>query len=168
MASQLESFSKEQLIKYVEILSKNILTIDGYYFLGIERRYGLERAIEIDEEAWGQYGKTEAKRIKELLKIDEGDLGSLKMAIGLVAFGPVSGIKAELEGKKLLVSITRCRPQYARVRDGKGEFPCKPVGLAHLSAFAREINPRIKTRCVCAPPDSHPKEYYCRWEFTLD
>ena len=160
--------SKDELKGYVETLSKNILTIDGYYFLAIEKRYGIKEAIEIDKEAWELYAVTEAKRIKELLGIEHGTLEELQHAIQLVAFAPVSGMETLIKDGKLIVSITKCRPQYARSRDGKGEFPCKPVGLAHLSTFAKEINPLIKTRCLCAPPDIHPKKYYCSWEFFLE
>ncbi|MDD1775722.1 MAG: DUF6125 family protein [Candidatus Methanomethylicus sp.] len=160
--------SREELAEYVEILSKNILTIDGHYFLAIEKRYGLEKSIEIDREAWEAYAVTEAKRIMALLDINDGTLAELQRAIQLIAFAPVSGVETTLVDGRLIVTITKCRPQYARNRDGKGEFPCKPVGLAHLSTFAKTINPLIKTRCRCAPPDLHPKEYYCSWEFYID
>jgi len=161
----LETMSRDDLLRYIDVLSKNILTIDGFYFLAIEKRYGLETAIEIDKESWEKYAVTEAKRIKELLNITDGSLEDLQRAIQLVAFAPVSAMETAIKDGKLTVAITKCRPQYARTRDGKGEFPCKPVGLAHLSVFAKEVCPKIKTKCVCAPPDRHPKEYYCSWNF---
>ena len=34
--------------------------------------------------------------------------------------------------------------------------------------FTKIIDPRIKTNCICCPPDPHPKEYYCAWEFILE
>jgi len=37
-----------------------------------------------------------------------------------------------------------------------------------IAKVAREINPRFKARCLKCPPDPHPKEYWCSWEFYLD
>lgn len=163
----LESMTREDLIRYIEILSKNFLTIDGYWFLGVEEKFGIEAAIDIDRRAWEQYAVSEAKRIKELLGIAEGTLADLERALQLICFAPSSGVRIELLDGRLVMTITKCRPQRARTRDGRGEFACKPVGFAHLSTFAKTINPRFETRCIFAPPDSHPDGLWCRWEFSL-
>ena len=63
--------------------------------------------------------------------------------------------------------MNTCRVQEARKRQGLDDFPCKEVGIVEYSVFARTIDPRIKTRCLCCPPDPHPEDYYCAWEFTL-
>ncbi len=41
-------------------------------------------------------------------------------------------------------------------------------GEVEYSYFAKTIDPMIKTRCVFCPPDDHPEDAYCRWEFTLE
>jgi hypothetical protein len=61
-----------------------------------------------------------------------------------------------------------CRVQAARKRRGLPDFPCKPVGLIEYSGFARTIDPRISTRCLACPPDPHPPDIWCAWEFTLE
>jgi len=48
------------------------------------------------------------------------------------------------------------------------DYPCKPVGIAEYSHFAKTIDPRIQTRCVACPPDPHPEGYWCAWEFFID
>lgn len=166
-SGMLESMTKEDLIRYIEILSKNFLTLDGYWFLGAEEKFGIETAIDLDRHAWEQYAVSEANRIKELLGISEGTLADLERALQLISIAPCSGLKTALLGDRLVMTITKCRPQRARTRDGKGEFACKPVGLAHLSKFAKTINPRFETRCVFAPPDPHPEGIWCRWEFSI-
>jgi hypothetical protein len=60
-----------------------------------------------------------------------------------------------------------CRVQSARKRKGLSDFPCKQVGLREYSLFAKTIDPRIKTKCIACPPDEHPENYWCAWEFTL-
>jgi hypothetical protein len=29
------------------------------------------------------------------------------------------------------------------------------------------MDPRIETRCICCPPDRHPEDVWCAWEFTV-
>ncbi|MEM0231868.1 MAG: DUF6125 family protein, partial [Candidatus Methanomethyliaceae archaeon] len=66
----IEELSKEELIELIKIFSKNLLTLDGYWFLSIEDKYGLEKAIEIDKEVWEKFGISEARRIKKFLNIN--------------------------------------------------------------------------------------------------
>ena len=58
-----------------------------------------------------------------------------------------------------------CRVQSARKRKGLPDFPCKSVGLVEYEWFAKTIDPRIETRCICCPPDAHPDDVWCEWEF---
>lgn len=163
----LESMTRGDLIRYVEILSKNLLTLDGYWFLGVESRFGIDAAIDLDRNAWEQYAVSEAKRVKELLGTDGGTLEDLERALHLICFSPSSGVRTEILDGRLIMTVTKCRPQRARTRDGRGEFACKPVGMAHLSNFAKTINPRLETRCAFAPPDPHPEGIWCSWEFAM-
>ena len=41
----LSSFSKEELIKLIEIYSKNWLAMDGVWFQSIEAKHGMEEAM---------------------------------------------------------------------------------------------------------------------------
>jgi hypothetical protein len=64
--------------------------------------------------------------------------------------------------------MNKCRVQTARERKGLPDFPCKQVGIIEYEEFARTIDPRIETKCICCPPEEHPEEYYCAWKFTLE
>jgi hypothetical protein len=33
--------------------------------------------------------------------------------------------------------------------------------------FARAVDPRIQTRCIVCPPDDHPDDVWCAWEFSI-
>ncbi|MCX8170252.1 MAG: DUF6125 family protein [Candidatus Methanomethyliaceae archaeon] len=159
--------TKEEM-KLLEIFSKNILTLDGYWFLSIEDRFGLEKAIEIDREVWEKFGVSEARRIKNFLKIDEGNLNDLAKALEFLSYAIVSDPLIEKKHNSVVLSIRKCRPQSARIRSGRGIFPCKEVGLAHLSSFAKTINPKFKVRCITCPPDELPSGIWCSWEFYLE
>ena len=69
MREDLEKLTREELINYIEDLSKNWLAIDGTWFQVAEREYGLERAIELDVEQWKRFTVIEAKRIMKSFNI---------------------------------------------------------------------------------------------------
>ena len=50
MREDLEKLTKEELINYIEDLSKNWLAIDGTWFQVAEREYGLGRDRELEVE----------------------------------------------------------------------------------------------------------------------
>ncbi|MCX8182087.1 MAG: DUF6125 family protein [Candidatus Methanomethyliaceae archaeon] len=168
MNKVLNSLTREELLELVEVMSKNLLTLDGYWFLSVENRYGQSIAVEIDREAWEQFGTSEARRIKKFLKISEGTLEELAKALHFTSIAPVSAVCVENKGNSVVLSIKNCRPQTARMKSGRGLFPCKPVGLAHLSAFAKVINPKFRVKCLICPPDERPKDLWCSWEFYLE
>ena len=60
-----------------------------------------------------------------------------------------------------------CRVQSARKRKGMQNHPCKSVGIVQYSEFVQAIDPCIPTKCIACPPDAHPEEFWCAWEFTL-
>ena len=48
---------------------RNMWAVDGFYYLFIEEKYGIEIATEIDRKVWEVIGKIEARNIKELFDI---------------------------------------------------------------------------------------------------
>ncbi len=65
----LNHLSKEDLIRLIEIYSKNWLAMDGVWFQSVERKFGMEEAIYHDMEAWRKFTVIEARRIKEYNRI---------------------------------------------------------------------------------------------------
>ena len=175
----LRELSKDELIDLLEDAARNWLAHDGLWFLAVEEQCGMETAIELDRRAWEQFTVIEAKRIMGRLGMEPGGgLPALKRALQyrLYAYLNVqetldpsgtaaSGLTADQ--RTIVFRMNDCRVQSARKRKGLPDFPCKPVGLVEYEYFARTIDPRIRTRCIACPPDPHPEEYWCAWEFTL-
>ena len=160
-------FTKEELIELMKVHNRLTLTLDGLWFVAAEKKYGLDAAIELDIMAWEGYGFREARRLKKFLGVEEptiNDIGKMMMLSPVFAF---LGPKVEIKGNKGILTVTDCLPQKARVRDGRGEFECKPVGLAYFKTFCEEISPHLKWKCVVCPPDEHPPDVWCQWEFEL-
>ena len=164
------SLPKETLVDIITMFSKNAIAIDGLWFTDVEQKFGLDTALEIDEWVWGRYGAIEAKRIKQMIKIDEEAIAGLSQALNFQIWSPGIGDYEfpEVTENKVVFNVTSCRPQRARVRDGRGEFPCKPVGAALFKEFAKVIDPRFKMKCLLSPPDPHPEDLWCSWEFSLE
>ena len=169
MREDLESLTKEELLDYIEDLSKNWLAIDGTWFQAVEKDYGLEKAIELDVKQWERFTVIEAKRIMNRFKIPENSgITALIKALTFRVYANINKQEVlEVSENRCVFRMNVCRVQTARKRRGLPDFPCKQVGIQEYSLFAKTIDPRIETTCIACPPDSHPDNYWCAWEFTL-
>lgn len=147
---------------------RNMWSVDGLYFLEIEKKYGTEIATDIDKNVWEIMGKIEARRIKNLFNFKNNDLNCLLKCLKL------SGWTLDLEDKefiahkdRVIIQNSKCRIQNTRLKKGLTEFPCKKVRFGFLKSFAEEINPKIQVKCIVCPPDKHNNNLWCKWEFTL-
>jgi len=50
--AELEKLPKETLIELIKMYSRNWHTCDGLWFSGVEERYGVDKALEIDINMW--------------------------------------------------------------------------------------------------------------------
>ena len=166
----LTKLSKEQLIEIIRMFGDNALTLDGLWFTGVEDKYSLDAAVEIDTLTWEKYGATEARRIKERMSIKEDGLDGLSQALNFQIWMWAKGFDYKIERDEgvLVFTITDCRPQKMRIKSGRGEFPCKPVGVALFAEFAKVFSKDIKTKCLVCPPDKHPEDVWCSWAFTTE
>ncbi|MGD2104498.1 MAG: DUF6125 family protein [Anaerolineae bacterium] len=165
----LRQHSKEELIDLLEIAAKDWLAHDGLWFLAAEDTFDLETAIELDRKAWEQFTIIEAKRIIAFLGIEPGGgVPALKRTLQYRLYARINEQESiDVDEHSFIFRMNRCRVQAARHRKGLPDFPCKPVGLVEYSNFASTIDPRFETTCIACPPDPHPEEYWCAWEFRL-
>ena len=142
--------------------------VDGLYYIFIEEKWGTEAATEVDRKVWEVLGKIEARKLKEFFDIKGNDIPSMMKAL------QYSGWALDLEDKEIVVEENRgiirnvkCRVQNTRITKGLDEFGCKPVRWGFLKAFAKEFNPDIVVNCNVCPPDKHPDDLWCEWEFKI-
>ncbi len=143
---------------------------NGVWFQAVESRYGIDAAVELDTEAWRRFTVIEAKRIMQRLGLAPG--GGIPALVECLKNRLYARINLqdviEQSETRVVFRMLDCRVQSARKRKGLPAHPCKSVGIVEYTEFARAIDPRIRTRCVACPPDEHPEEYWCAWEFTLE
>ncbi len=165
----LYDLDKEELVQIILDDAKNWLAHDGLWFQAVESEHGMDAAIEADRKAWETFTQVEAKRIMNRLGIEQG--GGIPALVTCLKHRMYARLNkqrcVEATDKRVVFQMVDCRVQAARKRRGLSDFPCKPVGMVEYSQFARTVDPRIQTRCICGPPDEHPEEYWCAWEFTL-
>jgi hypothetical protein len=161
--------TKEELLSFVSDAAKNWLAHDGLWFLEVEKKFGLNAAMELDKETWAKFTVLEAERIMQRLGMKPGGgIPALVTALGFRLYAFVNEQEvSEVTDSSCVFRMKSCRVQDARKRKGLPDFPCKEIGMVEYSSFAMTIDPRLKTECLACPPDSRPPGTWCAWRFSI-
>ncbi|HDD69818.1 hypothetical protein CW667_02385 [Candidatus Bathyarchaeota archaeon] len=159
----------EKLLDFFFLQIRNLWRVDGLYFLGIEKKFGTDAATEIDAGVWEIMAKIEAKSLRKVFQVGENpDIPTIIELLQKSSWALDQPFKTfEVSDKRATLSIDRCRTQEARLKKGLSEFPCKKVRFGYLKNFAKTLNPKVEVNCLVCPPDKHPKDLWCKWEFKL-
>ena len=159
----------EKLLGYLFLQIRNTWRVDGLYFLGIEKKFGIEAATEIDAEVWESMAAIEAKSLQRMFKVEENpDITKIIELLRKSSWALDQPFKTiEIGDRQATLSIDRCRTQEARLGKSLCGFPCKKVRFGYLKNFAKTLNPKVKVNCLICPPDKYPSDSWCRWEFVL-
>ena len=167
----LTNATREELTELLTDMAKNWLANDGTWFQAVEKNFDYEmyNAKRINDSCWTRFSYIEAKRIMKRLDLPEnGGLTALREALQYRQYALVNQQEnIDVSENKIIFRMNECRVHMARNRANLPEYPCKSAGVVEYTRFAEGIDPRIKTACIACPPDPHPKEWYCAWEFTL-
>jgi hypothetical protein len=165
----LSSIPIERLLDYLFLQARNLWRVDGLYFLGIEKKFGTEAATEIDAGVWEAMAGIEAKSLQKMFKVGENpDVAKILELLQKSNWALDQPFKTtEISNEHAVLGIGKCRTQETRLSKGLGEFPCKKVRLGYLRNFAKTLNPKVEVKCQVCPPDKHPKDSWCKWEFVL-
>ena len=164
----LEQMSKDDLVQIIVDDAKNWLAHDGLWFQAVESAHGMDAAIEADRASWSGFSPIEARRIMDRLGMEPGGgIPALLECLKHRLYARVNTQEVvEASADRAVFVMRDCRVQSARRRKGLPDFPCKQVGIVEYTEFARAVDPRIETRCLTCPPDAHPDDVFCAWEFT--
>ena len=157
----------EKILSVLDMVAKDWIAMDGVWFQAVEKRYGMNDAKRCNDSTWGRFSPFEAKSVKKLLGLTEHPgLKGLETALNFRMYGRlnVQSCRYDEDGA-LIFTMDRCRVQAARRRRQMEDYPCKSAGLVEYSRFASAIDDRIRTECICCPPDPHPESFDCGWRF---
>jgi hypothetical protein len=165
----LEAMPTSRLLDYLFLQVRNLWRVDGLYFLGIEKKFGTEAATEIDAGVWEAMAAIEAKSLQRMFHAGENlDVSKIVDLLCKSSWALDQPFKtAEVSNGRAVLEVNRCRTQETRLNKGLDEFPCKRVRFGYLKNFARTLNPEVEVNCLVCPPDEHPKDSWCKWEFRL-
>ena len=164
---QLANLSKDQLIQYSEMMANNWWNLQNNWMINVTKRYGSEVAAEFDGIVFGRQAEVQAWRLKKLFNLGD-DIQSLVKAINLsTLLSNVEFEYVEVDEKHCRLRVTSCSMQLERKKLGVPELPCKMPGTEANGKFASAINPKVKTTCIICPPDKHPDNLWCEWQFDL-
>jgi len=164
----LEKLEKEQLLELVEIYCKNWLAMDGVWFQSVEQKFGMDEAIEHDENAWRRFTVVEANRIKKFLKLPElAGIEGLKQALSFRMYANINKDEIVIKDNVIIYRTLDCRVQNARKRKGMEFHPCKSVGIIEYTYFAKTIDIRFECEVISCYPDVVDNTCNCSWKFTL-
>jgi len=154
------------LVKYIDFLMWQYRIVDAFWFVTAEETLNLEVASKLNEDVWNKISTYMARDIKRRFKISSKGVNAVLEALSYNPWAFITKFNVEKGEDKATISIPSCTPQVARQKHGKREFPCKNMHLKFLANFAKEIDSRVKVKCLFAPPDPHPKDLWCKWEFS--
>lgn len=169
----IETLGKEKLRELLGIENRLWLTIDGLWIQAVERELGTEKCLEMYTKIMEQNGAIEARRLLRFLGIPQGNAKIEEVITARGIFG--GGVESEykwISDKEVILDLYNCRPQEGRKEKGQSIFPCKAMELAHLTAFTKQCNPKLKIECLFCPPDERPadlpEKVSCRWKITSE
>ncbi len=167
--SILSKLPREAKLTLLKNIGVNWLANDGIWFQAVEKKYGMIDAKRCNDTCWTRYSPFEATRIKDLLKLPaDGGIPALKKALAFRMYAHINEQSIEnIDEHCFIFRMNKCRVQAARKRRGLPDYPCKSVGNVEYPYFAKTIDHRIKTECIACPPDKHPEDWFCAWQFTL-
>lgn len=149
---------------------KAITAMDGVWFMAVEEKFGLEAAVEIDIQAWKNYGLAIFKRAARLLgrDIDQESPQDLRF-IGFLfdTMCRVDGTECDISFKDdetFSFKILRCSWWENMERSGRvGLIPCEVVDNAIFAHYLEALNPALKIETAHSRPRG---DDFCEWIIT--
>lgn len=125
-----------------EYFKKCFLAVDGLWFMMLEKTHSFEKALEVDVMVWEILPKIQARKIKELFRMDGEKTEHLVKAIEFKLAAEDFVGELQWEDPRIEITIKKC-PWLALLKKSKREHLAEKISDAicrtEYSVFAAEF-----------------------------
>jgi uncharacterized protein DUF6125 len=167
---QFSDFSKDTLVKLLELYGKFFRALDGFWYLSVKEHHGNDEALACDIDTWQRLCPYEMEKLAEVMNIRGNDVPAAMKAIQLNPWLQQTKFTMEIENSRYgVLTVTKCPTLEALEREGNGRETeiCNQVDPIIFQDYARYFNKDIRVTCLKSPPRDKRSDVCCRWAFAL-
>lgn len=151
-----------------EYYRRSYFAVDGLWFMKTEEAHGFEEALRLDAEVWGVLAKIQARKARELLKLEGGTVKDLITALKLKWTAEEYDYEILEADDAHGVVLLRACPWFEIMQKSGREQLTHRIGecvcTREYAAWATEFSPKMEVsvdEMLCAGKES------CRLRFNI-